>query len=84
MPETPETPAAFPEDPQAVPAVDHLALLQAATTEDDFRVQLAGAELVDVLEYIALSIFQLRGIVNQSVPMLDGLTKHPLLKGLFR
>jgi hypothetical protein len=63
--------------------IDHLAGLLNAQNEDDFKVFLNAAELVEILEYIALNIFQLRKVVNESVPMLEGLAKNPMLKALF-
>lgn len=57
--------------------------LEVPTLEDDFRVFLTGAPDRAILEYIALNIFQLRKMVNDSLPVLDGMAKNPMLKAFF-
>lgn len=60
-----------------------VAVLSEATTEDDFRVLLRGASREDMLEYLCLNVFQLRKMVNDSIPVLEQMGKNPMLKAFF-
>ena len=63
--------------------MDEIGILAEATNEDDFRVLLRGASREDMLEYLCINVFQLRKMVNDSVPMLEGMAKNPMLKAFF-
>ena len=57
--------------------------LSDAKTEDDFRVVLAGSTDTEILEYVAINIFQLRKVVDESIPALEAIGKNPMLKAFF-